>query len=94
MTLPETSQPETAPRKQIPIGSWIRTLFLILVFYVLSSGPAFKAVQVFNLPAEILRVYRPLIWCFETDWGSKAKPALKWYLETVWKVDAKKRVRP
>src|SRR4051812_14606156 len=73
--------PYTAKRP----SHWLRNIFLLLVLYVMSIGPAMKFLNEQGRPPAMLKtIYKPLFSVMETS--SAVDKAINWYIHDLWKV--------
>ena len=87
MAVKSTDKPtfESAPAKRLSLGGVLWTGLLCLVFYLLSTGPAFRLAAAYPGCERGLRVYDPLFWVLDRSPGDLAKPVVDWYIQEAWK---------
>jgi len=81
-------KPAAKPRRS-GCGTLIWVAGSLLVFYVLSTGPIAKLVEIDRISgSDMRRVYAPLVWLMENF--PPAERFFDWYLEDVWKTSREK----
>ena len=65
LTEPGDNAPETEAKKSRGLGSYVVCWFLVVMLYVLSSGPVQLLIQKRLLPRDVFWIYQPVGWLYE-----------------------------
>jgi hypothetical protein len=90
---PEEEWDDPYPKKKsMPWLNWLMGIFLVVVFYVLSIGPAIVLMDKRLLPKSVEIIYVPLVrFCLQCP---PAERVVQWYIDLWDHVSSKKTRHP
>ena len=80
----ELSAAQRSLKRRLWFWGAMRTLGLLLAFYLLSTGPVCTLVDKGQLPDRAYRVYTPISWAGQHDWARWLDVAVRYYICNVW----------